>query len=287
MLWGAAALHGSMTDLTARAADVERPLTTRRLAALAGATLIADLVHAVHDAASGVLAEPVLYAVSIVIFLLVVLRLAGLVQREERSARREKTLREAGASLVAAADRGGVYVATIEAAAKLAGPDSSVGVLSWAGGSTRPELPVARGEMAGFLVGLWPDSPALREELLAEGSVIAAFTEAFPESVDSSSAVTVRLPLLVGDELRVLAVVSPRRPPAAVIAGLKALSAQAGLALESAELAEALAQQRSQEWFASLVQNASDVILVIEPDTTIRFVSPASNRVLGYRPDQI
>jgi diguanylate cyclase (GGDEF)-like protein/PAS domain S-box-containing protein len=288
LLWGAAALHPSMAGLAARSDDVERALTTRRLAALAGATLLAEVVHAVHDAASDVLADPVLYAASITIFLLVVIRLAGLVQREERSARRERTLREAGASLVAAPDRDAVYAATIAAGRRLAGPDSSVGFLSWIDGETAPRLGAAAGAMTGSLASLWPRSPNARQRLLQERSISSPLSAASTRSAADAFGVAVMLPLVVRAELRgILAVTSPRRLHAAAITGLEALTAQAALALESAELAEVLANRRSQEWFASLVQNASDVIVVIEPDTTIRFVSPASRRVLGYAPEEL
>jgi diguanylate cyclase (GGDEF)-like protein/PAS domain S-box-containing protein len=42
------------------------------------------------------------------------------------------------------------------------------------------------------------------------------------------------------------------------------------------------AMRQSEERFRSLVQNASDLITVIDPDTTIRYQSPAIKRVLGY-----
>jgi diguanylate cyclase (GGDEF)-like protein/PAS domain S-box-containing protein len=42
-----------------------------------------------------------------------------------------------------------------------------------------------------------------------------------------------------------------------------------------------LALRESEERFRSLVQNASDLITVIDPDTTIRYQSPAIKRVLG------
>ncbi len=42
------------------------------------------------------------------------------------------------------------------------------------------------------------------------------------------------------------------------------------------------AVRASEERFRSLVQNASDLITVIDPDTTIRYQSPAIRRVLGY-----
>jgi diguanylate cyclase (GGDEF)-like protein/PAS domain S-box-containing protein len=47
------------------------------------------------------------------------------------------------------------------------------------------------------------------------------------------------------------------------------------------------ALRQSEERFRSLVQNASDLITVIEPDTTIVYQSPASERVLGYRAEEV
>lgn len=43
----------------------------------------------------------------------------------------------------------------------------------------------------------------------------------------------------------------------------------------------------SEERFRSLVQNASDLITVISPDTTVLYQSPAVRRVLGYDPEQL
>ena len=42
-------------------------------------------------------------------------------------------------------------------------------------------------------------------------------------------------------------------------------------------------QERSEARFSSLVQNSSDVVTLIAADTTIRYVSPSVERVLGYR----
>jgi PAS domain S-box-containing protein len=39
--------------------------------------------------------------------------------------------------------------------------------------------------------------------------------------------------------------------------------------------------------FRSLVQNASDVICIIDPDTTLRYISPSLERVFGYSADQM
>ncbi len=45
--------------------------------------------------------------------------------------------------------------------------------------------------------------------------------------------------------------------------------------------------RRSEERFRSLVQNASDVIMVVDADGTIGYVSPAVEKVLGYRPEEM
>ena len=41
-----------------------------------------------------------------------------------------------------------------------------------------------------------------------------------------------------------------------------------------------------ERWFRSLVQNSSDVITVLEADGTVRYVSPAIERMLGYTPEE-
>ena len=47
------------------------------------------------------------------------------------------------------------------------------------------------------------------------------------------------------------------------------------------------ALRRSEERFRSLVQNASDIIVILEADGTVRYVSPAVARVLGLRTEDV
>ncbi len=54
---------------------------------------------------------------------------------------------------------------------------------------------------------------------------------------------------------------------------------------ERKEVEETL--RRSEERFRSLVQNASDVIVILEADGTIRYVSPAIARVLGLQTEDV
>jgi len=42
----------------------------------------------------------------------------------------------------------------------------------------------------------------------------------------------------------------------------------------------------SEQRFRALVQNASDIVLILEADGTIRYESPAAERILGYEPEE-
>src|SRR3712207_4696623 len=46
-------------------------------------------------------------------------------------------------------------------------------------------------------------------------------------------------------------------------------------------------QEEKGDAFRSLVQNASGVILVMEPDGAVRYVNPAVERALGYTPELV
>jgi diguanylate cyclase (GGDEF)-like protein/PAS domain S-box-containing protein len=51
---------------------------------------------------------------------------------------------------------------------------------------------------------------------------------------------------------------------------------------QNVRLLAASAARQNEARFRSMVQNSSDVIFVIRPDSTVRFVSPSVNRVFGY-----
>ena len=48
-----------------------------------------------------------------------------------------------------------------------------------------------------------------------------------------------------------------------------------------------LALRRSERYFRSLIENASDTITVLNADGTVRYESPSLTRVLGYHPDEL
>jgi len=93
------------------------------------------------------------------------------------------------------------------------------------------------------------------------------------------------VPLVVDGEIAgLLTVALDRMPGEARRRAIETVAAQAALAIETADLTESLHARAGEERFRSLVQNASDVIAVVEPGGIIRFVTRSITRMLGYEP---
>jgi hypothetical protein len=80
----------------------------------------------IHDARTGDFDYTVVRAASIMLFALVVVRMAGLVRQQERSLERERVLSRAGADLVGATDRPQIERVALDATAALADAESAV-----------------------------------------------------------------------------------------------------------------------------------------------------------------
>src|SRR5207302_1329676 len=95
VLWGTAALHPSMVDLTEASPDPETRLSRKRLVALSAATLSAPAMLAVAAAREGSTQLIVIVGAATTLSALVIARLGGLVARHDRAEGRERALREA------------------------------------------------------------------------------------------------------------------------------------------------------------------------------------------------
>ena len=124
LLWGAAALHPSMAELDRAAPERDARLTPLRLGMLTCASLIAPVMALLQVIDEGK-DRFVVNVAAIVLFGLVVTRMAGLVRQQERSVARERILSSAGADLVAATNRADICHAALAAARALAGDDVS------------------------------------------------------------------------------------------------------------------------------------------------------------------
>ena len=77
----------------------------------------------------------------------------------------------------------------------------------------------------------------------------------------------------------------PRAEDRRMVELIATVAAQVGLLIERKQAQDAL--RRSEEHFRVLIENASDIITVLDQDGTIRYGSPAVERVLGYRQQEL
>jgi diguanylate cyclase (GGDEF)-like protein/PAS domain S-box-containing protein len=289
LLWGAAALHGSMRGLSDGAPDQEIRLSRSRLVLLGAASLTAQFVRIwqlIHGQRSDLW---VLTLATVALFVLVVVRMSGLVHKLELSFHREKALRTAGAALVTATNRAGIYAAAMQAVKTLA-PDGTARLLVLDETDDGKVFRVVAGSeddtAVGWAVGLEDIAPINRAQLLQHQAFQIAVTESTIAIVsglaDTSTSVFLAPLFLRGELSAVLAVGNPKPLPRSACDSIDALTSQVALALESAALTEDLVRRQSEARFSSLVQNSSDVVMVVEADSTIRYVSPSVERVLGY-----
>jgi diguanylate cyclase (GGDEF)-like protein/PAS domain S-box-containing protein len=292
LLWGAAALSGAMRGLSDRAPEHEFRLTKSRLLLLGVAALTAQFVRILQLIRGERSDLWVLTLATIALFVLVVVRMSGLVHKLELSFDRERALRTAGATLVTATNRAGIYDAAMHAVTTLV-PDGMARLLAVTendAGKVFDVVATSTGDdgAIGWALGFDDIQPINRARLLQhEAFQVPAgdSTIAMVSGLAETSTSIFLAPLFLRGELSaVLAVGSPKALPRSTCDSIGALSSQVALALESAALTEDLVRRQSEARFGSLVQNSSDVVMVVDADSTMRYISPAVERVLGYDP---
>ena len=292
--WAAAALHPSMRLLTKpvplRAAA---ETGTGRLSLLTLASLIAPailLTEAVRGVRSNV---GVIGVFSAVLFLLVLHRLSGVVATHRRAVSREKVLRNAVSSLGGAGELRDVAAAVHSAVTELMshGPPRSALL-------TLPDSTLWVNGAHGVLRGpLAARATAAVRELIESGEnrlvtldgvgpdLAAHFTGSDEEPTRTGYALV--CPLASQDHLSsdpligVLIVAGDEHDLLLLRDTLATLAAQAALAAARVTLAQEVNRRNSEMYFRTLVQNASDVILILDEDDGVRYASPSADQVLG------
>ncbi|MZD10463.1 EAL domain-containing protein, partial [Streptomyces sp. SID5785] len=79
----------------------------------------------------------------------------------------------------------------------------------------------------------------------------------------------------------VLVVAGPPERLTEIRDALESLAAHAGLATERVALLEEISRRESEAYFRTLVSNASDVILIVDDDDTVRYASPSARDIFG------
>ena len=283
VLWGAAALHPSMRVLEEPAADSRPRLTSLRLGLLGAACLIAPSIRFVQ--ALGNADVLVLIVASALLFLLVVIRMAGLVRQEERIVSRERTLRVAGAELVGAAGYEQIYESAIAGVRRLLGEDLCVHLAL-----LRDAGPVVAASSQDCD---WPLTDQTFDWLQANAARVRIPYFELPREARNElrfeGGHTVMLtPLSIRSEVRGLLVANSNNGVSEEVANsFEALGLQVSLAVEGASLAADLHRRQSEARFRSLVAHSSDLITVLDAHGVVTYQSPSVERVLGYGVEEI
>jgi diguanylate cyclase (GGDEF)-like protein/PAS domain S-box-containing protein len=270
LLWGAAALHPSMRTLE-QPAEGRTRLTPLRLVFLSVACLIAPGIRFYQE--WGNTDVIVVIVASMIMFLFVLARMAGLVRQEERAASRQRFLRRVGVALVGAASIDQIESAAAAAVRELAGEGADARLVSLDEDPAEERLsPAARAWLTGLAaVGeepvRWIDIPReLLEELgLARDAAYALL--ALRGRAAGSAYVIVSIPGAHGSEMS---------------GTLESLATTMSLAIDGVLLAEDLHRRRSEARFRSLVAHSSDLIAVLDRSGMITYQSPSIEEVLGY-----
>jgi diguanylate cyclase (GGDEF)-like protein/PAS domain S-box-containing protein len=304
--WGLAALHPSMADVTTAQSPPRSLLPSRgRLLILAAVMLVPPVIFIQEEAAGRVRDATALAAFSGTLFLLVILRLAVMVLAYREAAAREQALRSATTALVVTFWPHEIARACEAAVAGLVGEKARHATIllpaqdardlyarlarrpDRSGGITGGERTVpAHGGFGADRGDTAPDGlpePAGPRALLiptaACGPVVAARLGGLPTALVCPMIQPGRP---AGGELPgVLVAAGSEQHLAEVRDSLEILAWHAGLATERVALRQEIVRKESEAYFRTLVHNASDVILIVDDDMTVRYASPSARTVFG------
>ncbi|MBB5873015.1 diguanylate cyclase (GGDEF)-like protein/PAS domain S-box-containing protein [Allocatelliglobosispora scoriae] len=268
-LWGAAALHPSMAELTEPRIVRPRAPSRRRQIILSLMALIPPMVLLVEVVDGEVRHGSAIAIIGIVATGLVLVRLLVLLDAYRRGALRADGVRKASAALVSADDVDGVIDGLRGAVSKL----------------------VADGEKYRLAVVMNDGTcPELFTEMIGRDTQVR-YTSSLPDRVGTALGgfeVTLVCPLALDDRpmgdpvIGVLLIGAPEASLGYLQAPMEVMASQAALAIERITLSGEIIRRNSEQYFRTLVQNTADVILIVEPGThTIRYASPSAEQFLG------
>ncbi|MEO7746117.1 MAG: EAL domain-containing protein [Actinomycetota bacterium] len=263
--FGVAALHPSSAEVGEPVLRRSTHVRTGRILGLAAVSLIAPGMLLV-EAATGTVEHAAAIAVfSAALYLLVIARLAGIVAGHRQAVERERVLRVAGEHLVAAQDLDDVFGACL-GAVKALGAGSS----TWRAG-----IYLADGEALTQVAASGPDVDAAADRPL--------WDPADPDGrLTERGTVSVSPLLLDGAPRGILVVRAAIAMTADEHGAVSALASQTALAVESETLGEDLRRRQNEEHFRALIQNASDVIIVVDAEGSVTYATPSLERALGH-----
>jgi diguanylate cyclase (GGDEF)-like protein/PAS domain S-box-containing protein len=273
--WGAAALHPAMRDLTRQQPWRPRHLSRVTLTLLSASAVVAPLALVCRDIANVPSDGGILATVSLVVFVLVIIRLVDLARTQSIDARRQQTLREFSENLVSATERADVWDAGVNAMMEI----EATGVVGCI------VTMLASGDVR-VVASTWPEFLGASVEVNTQGANSERRTVALRDgtTVGSIARSTMWTQLVSTDrsdsrERMLLAHDEPL--PVDLRAIMDGIVAQLLSALDRVELSRTAAGARNERRFRAMVQYSSDLITLFGTDLRITYQSEAVTKILG------
>ena len=280
--------------------ETYRPSGRARLWLLASVSLVLPAFAAFEMASNNLGDAMTLAAASAAAFFLLTFRtgvlntsLAQALEREQAALagerdviERERVLRALGVNLVQASDRRSIASLAVDAACRLAGGEADAVALS--GTVSLTTIASSTGSVAGQVERDALPAPVLAELGAGRAVPVAsgeelAVRDVLPQAIRDRQLVLT--PLVTENELSgvvVIATAPECERPERLLAAYGWLGSAVSLAMESADLAERLVDERSEQRFGAIISHSSDIFLVLRPDGSARYISPSLTRVLGW-----
>ena len=285
LLWGAAALHPSMRTFFEATPDRERRLTSQRLGWLTAASLVAPVLVFIREERRGDFDLLVIVGASIVVFLLVIMRVVGLVKQNERAVARERALRHANLALVEATTPDQIDAVAFETAHLLleGAGQARLCVERPAGLVLMVDSADAESPLSSWTVALLDEAAATPDERIPLPSGAHGELD-LPRDADHANV----FDLAARGDRRGLLVAAGSAPLSPILVGaLASLCASISLALESASVADEVQRRENETRLASLIRNASDLITVVDGEGIVTYQSPSIESILGFAPADV
>ncbi len=281
VLGGAGLMHPSVKSLLDRpaGAGMVRRLSNRRIAVLTFALVTppAVLVWQVIVGGTGLrLLLPAIGAITLVPLVLV--RLGRLVRQNEALAAQEATLRTVGERFVVAERELDVVMAVRAGLDQLFGEELIEGelVLSPMEETSRYRNPLRP--------AIQPALRALQAEIESiDGPVNGEFHSL--ESVGHTGCWQAGLIVVQGEVRGAILAATETEMTEEHRNALSALCRQGAVAFRAVEQTERTVRERSEARFASLIENSSDIVAILDEGEHLAYASPVAERLLGREPD--
>ncbi|HEU4349030.1 MAG TPA: EAL domain-containing protein [Actinoplanes sp.] len=258
---GMAAMVPSMRTLSVPVGAEQphaEPAGGRRLVFMTLASLIAPVMLYQEYLQGAIPDAPIIAAAAALMFLLVLARVGGLITEQRQASARERALRETSETLASAATAADIGRALRAATAKLMPPGEPYDLIT----SERPADDTG-------------DAPRLAlvpSGELPHGVPVHGF--------DLVLHAVVPLPGS-SRQVGVAVLAAPAATLRRLMPAFEALFAQIAVVLERVRLTGEISRRDSEAYFRTLIQSASDVILIVGDDDRIRYASPSAETVFG------